>query len=133
MTLFVKPSDWRGPRGSFGLDTTGRGRFPVATKEDRTINGHRFDSKKEAVRYAELKLLERAGLIECLEFQPSWNVSINGKHFTRYTCDFAYLDKKRGPVLEEVKSSGTAKDAAYLLRKKAAELAFGLKITEVIR
>lgn len=123
-------------RQSFGLDkftVERRGRFAVSAKPDRTIDGVLFDSKKEATRYAELKLLERAGLIECLEVQPSWNVEINGKHYCRFTADFTYIDKRLGAVIEDVKSTGTAKDAAYRLRRKAAELAHGIRVTEVVR
>ena len=126
----------RQSRPAFGLDVPveRKGRFAVSAKEDRTIGGRVFDSKKEATRYAELKNLERAGLIECVELQPTWNVEIAGRHYCKYTCDFSYVNSDTGlPVLEEVKSSGSAKDDAYKLRRKAAELMHGLKITEVIR
>jgi Protein of unknown function (DUF1064) len=123
-------------RPGFGLDTSGvarKARFAVSAKEDRTIDGETFDSKKEAARYCQLKLLQKAGLIESLDLQPAWAVEINGKHFCRYTADFSYFCKERGRlIIEDVKSSGTAKDAAYRLRKKAAELAHGIKITEVL-
>ena len=108
-------------------------RFAVAPKAARTLDGVVFDSKKEASRYAELKLLQRAGQISELQLQPSWVVEINGQRLCRYSCDFSYLDKERGFVLEEVKSSGSVKDAAYKLRRRAAELAYGIKIVEVIR
>lgn len=131
-----RPPPKRGPRGAFGLDnpfaTERKGRFAVSAKIDRTIDGVLFDSKIEAKRYAELKIRERLGEIECLELQPTWKVEINGKPFCRYSCDFSYLDRKRGAILEEVKSSGTSKDAAYRLRRKAAELAHGIVITEVV-
>ena len=121
--------------GSFSLDTSlsRKGRFAVSAKEDRTIDGETFDSKREACRYTQLKLLQRAGLIEGLELQPSWKVEINGQPFCTFTADFAYFCKKRGrAVIEDVKSTGTAKDPAYRLRKKAAQLAFGIRVDEVI-
>ncbi len=108
-----------------------RGRFPVAPKSERTIDGHVFDSKREAIRYGELKLLERAGVISKLKVQPSWNVEIGGKHFCRYTADFEYLYHAER-VVEDCKSTGTAKDTAYRLRRKAAELAHGITITEYV-
>ena len=37
-----------------------------------TVDGIKFDSKKEANRYNELKLLKRAGLIEELELQKTF-------------------------------------------------------------
>ena len=126
----------RQSRPAFGLDVPveRKGRFAVSAKEDRTVNNRVFDSKKEATRYAELKNMERAGLIECLELQPSWDVFINGQKLCRYSADFSFLDKKTGrPVVEDTKSSGTAKDAAYRLRKRAAELAHGITVREVLR
>ena len=126
----------RPARGGFGLDipVERKGRFAVAAKIDRTIDGRTFDSKKEATRYAELKQLQRAGEIECLELQPSWDVFINGSKLCRYSADFSYLDRRTGtPVIEDTKSTGTAKDAAYRIRKRAAELAHGIKVTEVLR
>jgi hypothetical protein len=111
-----------------------RGRFPVVDKARRTVNGIVFDSRKEAVRYSELLLLQRAGEITSLEPQVECKVVINRKHFCTFTVDFYYVDKRRNvAVYEEIKSSGTAKDAAYRLRRKAAELFHGIVVTELIR
>ena len=111
-----------------------RGRFPVAPKAERTVNGIVFDSKKEARRYAELLLLQRAGEIADLEPQVACKVAINRQHYCTFTVDFYYVDRRtKKPVYEEVKSSGTATDAAYRLRRKAAELFHGIEVTEIIR
>lgn len=108
-----------------------RSRFPVVPVERRTVDGRVFDSGREARRYAELRLLERAGHITHLECQPAFPVSINGQHFCRFTGDFSYFENGQR-VVEDVKSSGTAKDAAYRLRKKAAELFHGIKVREAL-
>ena len=108
-------------------------RFQVSPKAARTIDGITFDSRREATRYADLKILQRAGVIGKIELQPSFQVAINGSLFCRYTADFSYYCKETDRVvIEDVKSTGTARDAAYRLRKKAAELAYRIKITEVI-
>lgn len=113
---------------------TMRSRFKVSPKNQRTVDGIVFDSKKEAMRYAELKLLERAGKILHLVMQKSFRVQIAGKHFCTYTADFLYYDRDLDRlVIEDVKSTGTAKDAAYKLRKKAAEIFHGIEVTEVVR
>lgn len=105
-------------------------KFSVSKKEDRTLDGIVFDSKGEAKRYAELKLAEQAGLIADLIRQPEFPVKIENHHFCTYTADFKYFDVLLDhQVIEDVKSSGTAKDAAYRLRKKAAELYYGIRIT----
>jgi hypothetical protein len=110
-----------------------RSRFQVAPKAERTVDGVVFDSKKEATRYATLRLLERAGKIEDLRLQQKFPVEINGSHYCTYTADFVYFDCHLGrEVIEDTKSTGTAKDAAYRLRRKAAELSHNIKIDEVL-
>ena len=42
------------------------------------VDGIVFDSKKEAERYRDLKLLERAGDIRELVLQPSFVLNVNG-------------------------------------------------------
>jgi hypothetical protein len=109
------------------------GRFPKAPLAARTIDGIVFDSKKEATRYATLRLLERAGKIEDLRLQQKFPVEIGGERLCVYSADFVYWDIDLGrEVIEDVKSTGTAKDAAYRLRKRAAELSHGIKIDEVL-
>ena len=110
-----------------------RNRFQVAPKVERTLDGITFASKKEATRYATLKLLERAGKIRDLKLQPKFPVEINGRPFTTYTADFQFYDRELGRVvIEDSKSTGTAKDAAYRLRRRAAELAHGIEVVEVL-
>lgn len=94
-----------------------------------TVDGIRFDSGKEARRYAELKLLERAGEIEDLELQHPFILipkSAHGRE-VRYIADFVYRDLHSGKwVVEDVKG---VKTPVYLLKKRIlAEL--GVEITE---
>ncbi|WP_406853513.1 DUF1064 domain-containing protein [Alsobacter sp. KACC 23698] len=110
-----------------------RSRFAVAPVEARTLDGITFASKKEMMRYSELKLLQRAGVIHDLQVQPSFPVKIDGQHFCTYTPDFRYLNERGEVVVEELKSSGTAKDAAYRLRRKAMELFYRMKVVETVR
>lgn len=108
----------------------GRNRFPAK----RTIvDGFTFASKREAQRYGELKLLQIAGEIKELRLQPAFPVFINGVKYCTYTADFSYRNVGDDQlVVEDTKSSGTRKDTAYRLRKKAAELSYGMKVTEVL-
>ena len=86
------------------------------------------------MRYAELKLLERAGEITDLELQPVFQTFIAGKPFCRVKFDFSYWrDHGTRRVIEDVKSTGTQKDTAYRLRKKAAELQYGISVIEIVR
>lgn len=97
------------------------------------IDGIRFASKREAKRYGDLALMQRGKLIADLECQPAFTVEIGGMKFCTYTADFRYRDLGTNrTVVEEVKSTGTRKDPAYRLRRKAAELFFGITVTEIL-
>lgn len=111
----------------------GKSRFRVSPVSERTIDGKVFASRRESLRYCDLKLLETAGVISSLECQPSFEILINGKQFCLYTADFKYVITATDKVMiEDVKSTGTAKDASYRLRKKAAELYCGITVSEVL-
>jgi len=65
------------------------------------VDGLRFDSKREAARWQQLRLLERAGKIAELErqvvFQLAGPVQYAGKRATpalRYVADFCYFDQR---------------------------------------
>lgn len=56
------------------------------------VDGIKFASKREAVRYSQLKLLERAGEISELRLQPRYPLTVNGLHVCTYVGDFEYRD-----------------------------------------
>ena len=86
-------------------------------KAKRTeIDGIKFASKKEAARYQELKLLEKAGEIKELELQPKFPMVINCAKICTYIADFKYYDNKlKDYVVEDVKGMRLQ---TYLLKKK---------------
>lgn len=85
------------------------------------INGIKFHSKKEANRYMELKLLQKAGKIKDIELQPKIPLLVNGKSIGYYIGDFRYYDNaKHRLILEDVKSPAT-KTPIYNLKKKILE------------
>lgn len=101
------------------------------------VEGHRFASKREARRFQELRLLERAGQIVNLELHPRYPIEMtrlsNGEVTTVgfYTADFAYFDVRAGTqVIEDVKCEAT-KTTAYRLRKRLVEAQYDFTITEV--
>jgi hypothetical protein len=89
-----------------------------------------FDSKGEMSRYAHLKLEQRAGLITDLRLQPAYPVYIRDQLFTTYTADFAYY-RDGVEIIEDVKTSGTRAEPSYRLRKKAAQLYYGIEVQEI--
>ena len=88
-------------------------------------NGIKFDRKKERDRYVTLKQLEKAGIIKELELQPKFllldTIHYKGKTYpkTYYKADFKYFDNEKGKyIVEDVKSTITAKDKVYRLKIK---------------
>lgn len=86
------------------------------------VDGITFDSKREAERYMELKLLEQAGEISHLELQPVVVLQDKFKHNGKtvraitYRADFAYRDLTTNTsVIEDVKGMETE---AFRLKKK---------------
>jgi hypothetical protein len=93
-------------------------------------DGHIFASKREANRYGELKLLESASRISCLELQPKYDLhEPGGKIVGRYFADFRYLDLETGEtVIEDVKGFRTRR---YLAKKRHVEAEYNIQIMEV--
>lgn len=101
------------------------------------VDGYTFDSRKEAARYRELRLLEQAGEIHDLEVHPKYElwawvgtVVEERRVIGTYTPDFEYQTHPflGRTIIEDVKGVRTA---VYRLKKKLFEANYGLKITEV--
>lgn len=91
-------------------------------------DGIKFDSKLEAERYAQLKILERAGVIRALELQPSFDLlpsfRKNGKTWrkTVYKADFRYiLAEGDRIIIEDVKGSTAVITDVFRLKQKLFE------------
>ena len=115
-----------------------------------SVDGIEFDSKKEARRYQELLLLQKAGEIYMLERQKVYELLpaqrepdtvgkrggvIKGKLLERaveYVADFVYTDKNGKTVVEDVKGfrEGGAY-AVFVLKRKLMLYRYGIKIIEV--
>ena len=84
------------------------------------IDGIKFDSKKEARRYKELKLLERAKAITDLKLQPKYllqpKFSYKGQiqRAVYYIADFSYIQDGKA-IVEDVKGHKTE---VYKLKRK---------------
>lgn len=90
------------------------------------VDGITFDSKAEARRYQELKLLKRAGEIQGFGIQPSF-VLPGG---IRYRPDFIVCDKNGRIYVEDVKGHETA---AFKIKKKQFEAMYPYLELEIIK
>lgn len=115
-----------------------------------TFDGITFDSRKEARRYAELKAMQQAGIIQDLKLQvkyvliPAQRESCNeiyksgrkkgcfkqGKIIERecsYIADFVYLENGI-LVVEDAKGMRTKE---YIIKRKLMLKEYGIRIREV--
>lgn len=93
------------------------------------VDGKTFASRREANRYTELRLLERAGAVSNLETQVRYPLNVNGILISHYVADFKYFDRgKKAWVVEDAK--GFATDV-YKIKKKLVRALYGIDIIEV--
>ena len=85
-----------------------------------------FASKKEARRYQELALLEKAGKIALLKTQVPFSITVNGQLVCKYIADFTYREGAM-LVVEDVKGYRTA---IYRLKAKLMRAANGITVRE---
>lgn len=92
-------------------------------------DGYVFDSRKEARRYQELKLLERAKVISDLELQVPFiliDKNKNGRAI-KYVADFVYNENGK-QVVEDTKGFRTD---VYKLKKRLLKERYGIDIKEI--
>jgi hypothetical protein len=88
-----------------------------------------FDSKAEAKRYGELKILQTAGKISELGMQPAYPITINGHPVCIVKFDFKYFDnEKKCWVDEDVKG---VDNALSKLKRKMVAAQYGIKVVLV--
>ena len=94
------------------------------------VDGMQFDSKREAARWQELRLMERAGEISDLRRQVRYELvpKLPGERRVDYIADFVYRDKDGNEVVEDVKGVRTQ---AYIIKRKLMLWRYGLRIREV--
>ena len=88
----------------------------------------KFDSKKEAKRYIQLKQMERAGLIEKLRLQVPFVLIDKSSYGSeiKYVADFVYIENGI-EIVEDVKG---VKTPVYRLKKRLMAERYGIKIKE---
>lgn len=98
------------------------------------VGGVVFDSKREAIRWRELQLMERAGVISGLKRQVPFELIPNVKTRTgktvrgvKYVADFVYRDQHGRQVIEDAKGMKTD---VYKLKAKLMLWLYGIEIQE---
>ena len=107
----------------------------------------RFDSRKEAARFDELRVLLDTGRIRALKLQPQFTLqesylTEDGKRIQaiRYVADFSYQRPTEPDaqgrvywldVVEDVKGGSATKTAQYKIKRKLFREKFGYDVTEI--
>lgn len=96
---------------------------------------YKFDSKKEANYYLELKMLQKAGLIKDLELQktfvlqPSFKLNGKTRRQITYKADFTYISTSDN--IQHVIDVKGFKTEVYKIKKKLFEYKYGIEIEEI--
>lgn len=91
------------------------------------VDGFTFDSRLEAKRYGELKLLEKAGEICRLKMQTRWDLQVNNVHIAYYFSDFDYLEAGK-LVVEDCKGLETP---VFRIKAKMLFAQYGIEIVRI--
>ncbi|MCR5436172.1 MAG: DUF1064 domain-containing protein [Treponema sp.] len=93
--------------------------------EKTIVDNIRFDSKKESLRWLELKLLEKDGVIKNLERQKRFQIvpKTKGERAVFYQADFVY-EQDGKLICEDTKSSITKKNPTYIIKRKLFKYLF---------
>ena len=98
------------------------------------INGMKFDSRREASRYIELKLLMQAGIITDLQTQVKFELIPSQKKDKKtierpitYIADFVY--KENGEVVVEDTKGFCTKD--YIIKRKLMLFMKQIQVKEI--
>lgn len=88
------------------------------------VDGITFASKREAKRYCELKLMQRAKVISDLQRQVPFQLVM----VVKYVADFVYFDRLTGErIVEDVKGYRTAE---YRRKRRLMKEQLGITIKE---
>lgn len=93
-----------------------------------TVDNITFASKREAARYAELKLLVRAREIFNLKLQPRFPIIVKNFPVCTYIADFQYL--KLGDDIETVEDCKGFRTREFILKKKLMKAVYGIEVFE---
>ena len=109
------------------------------------VDGIKFASKKEARRYAELKLCVRAKVVKDLQCQVPYEIipKQQGERAAHYVADFTYWELQALPPAEQrlrpgargvwvfvVEDTKGFRTADYILKRKLMLLVHQIRITE---
>lgn len=93
------------------------------------VDGITFASRREANRWSQLRLMEKAKVIRDLKRQVEYRLEVNGQLICKYRADFTYFDTTAGPggswVTEDAKGFETPE---FKLKAKLMLACHGIEV-----
>lgn len=89
-----------------------------------------FDSKKEANRYDQLKLLQHAGRVRNLQRQVKYELRVNGVLICTYRADFVYEELEHSEWMPVVEDSKGYPNDRWPMKKKLMKACHGIAVRE---
>jgi len=96
-------------------------------------NVQRFDSKAEARRYDELRILSIDGRVRAVTCQPKFPLDVNGHRCGHYIADFRYTAANGDLVVEDIKGGRATDTAVSKLKRKLVRAIHGVDVQVVRR
>lgn len=109
------------------LETKARPKRQKYGNQRVEIDGKKFDSKHEAEVYGELMLRRRAGELQVVLRQVSFDLPGG----IRYIADFCTVDREGRFEVLDAKSEATRKNRTYINKRKQMLSEWGIEIREV--
>lgn len=102
-------------------------------KDERSkVDGHQFDSIKEADHYIRLKAMLGNREIKEIKRQVRYDLIVNGLLIAFYKADFVVTHWTGEKEVQDVKSIVTRNLATYQMKKKLMKAIHGIDIVEII-
>ena len=92
-------------------------------------DGRSFQSRHEAERYWQLRLMEMAGEIRDLELQPVYVLHVGGVRIGEWRGDFRYQRVRDGVIVTE--DAKGMRLALFKWKKRHVEAEYGIRVIEV--
>lgn len=104
---------------------------PKYGNKPTVVCGEQFDSGKEAQRYEDLLLLERAGAITQLRHHVRYPLVVNGIPICEYEVDFEYVDNVGTRHHEDVKTDAT-RTQMFKIKRRLMAAVHGITVEEIL-
>lgn len=130
MTAHLTPAEAARLLARLGGDDTPLPPAPAKYRNEKaTFDGKRFPSVAEATRWRDLLLMERAGEIDQLVYQPRYPLVVEGVRVATYVADARYRVVATGEIV--VEDTKGVRTPVYKLKRRLVKALYKIDVREV--